>query len=441
MEPRLSALFPAHFREIEARAQDALARVGFDAMVVHSGSHRPRSSFDDQDWPLRVVPTFLHFLPWSAPDAFLVVHQTGPSRLGYVHTESFWELSEEPDLTPFHGLLEPRRLGDREAMRALLPAGRAAFVGEDHAVAHALGFTELNPKPLVDGLEDARVSKTAFELEALREASLRAARGHRAAEQAFLAGERSELALHLEYLRASGQDAFDTPYQNIVALGDAGAILHYVSYRTTPKREAGSFLLDAGATCLGRHSDITRTHAARTDARSSEFADLVAGMERLQRELVAAIRVGDRFERLHDESHERLAELLIESELARPGVSREALVASRVTRAFYPHGLGHSLGVQVHDVACRRTPPAEWNPFLRNTSIIAPGQVFTMEPGLYFIESLLGPLRSGPHAGLVNWPKVEALSPMGGIRIEDDVAVGASGVENLTRDAFQALSP
>lgn len=62
MESELRALYPAHFREIETRARLALSQSGFDALVLHSGSFKPRSSFDDQEWPLRTVPTFQHFL-------------------------------------------------------------------------------------------------------------------------------------------------------------------------------------------------------------------------------------------------------------------------------------------------------------------------------------------------------------------------------------------
>ena len=63
------------------------------------------------------------------------------------------------------------------------------------------------------------------------------------------------------------------------------------------------------------------------------------------------------------------------------------------------------------------------------------GQVFTIEPGLYFIDSLLEPLRQGEQGKRVNWNKVEALRPYGGIRIEDNVVLHANGVENLTRQA------
>jgi Xaa-Pro dipeptidase len=107
-----------------------------------------------------------------------------------------------------------------------------------------------------------------------------------------------------------------------------------------------------------------------------------------------------------------------------------------VTRAFFPHGLGHSLGLQTHDVGCGLRPPRGDNPFLRNTSDVAVGQVFTIEPGVYFIEALLGPLRTSVAAGLVDWSLVEALAPLGGVRIEDDLHVvgGAPAARNLTRE-------
>lgn len=67
--------------------------------------------------------------------------------------------------------------------------------------------------------------------------------------------------------------------------------------------------------------------------------------------------------------------------------------------------------------------------------MIEVGQVFTIEPGLYFIDSLLEPLRQGEQGKRVNWNKVEVLRPYGGIRIEDNVVLHANGVENLTRQA------
>jgi Xaa-Pro dipeptidase len=117
-----------------------------------------------------------------------------------------------------------------------------------------------------------------------------------------------------------------------------------------------------------------------------------------------------------------------------------------LTRAFLPHGLGHLLGLQFHDVGGLQTnrsgasaqPPAEY-PSLRLTRTVAVDQVFTIEPGIYFIPMLLERLRAGPDAALLNSPLIERLMPFGGIRIEDNVVVTANGVRNLTREAFARI--
>jgi Xaa-Pro dipeptidase len=72
------------------------------------------------------------------------------------------------------------------------------------------------------------------------------------------------------------------------------------------------------------------------------------------------------------------------------------------------------------------------------TRRLEPGFVVTVEPGIYFIPSLLAKLRAGPFAGHVDWNLVDTLLPCGGVRIEDDVHVTADGQENLTRPAFAA---
>jgi Xaa-Pro dipeptidase len=117
-------------------------------------------------------------------------------------------------------------------------------------------------------------------------------------------------------------------------------------------------------------------------------------------------------------------------------LSDEAIDAKGISRAFYPHGLGHSLGLQTHDVGCAVIKPRADNPFLRNTSVIERDQVFTIEPGVYFIESLLRPLREGEHAKHIDWALVDALAPLGGVRIEDDILVLPSSIRNFTREVL-----
>ena len=94
----------------------------------------------------------------------------------------------------------------------------------------------------------------------------------------------------------------------------------------------------------------------------------------------------------------------------------------------------------MHDVGGRQktpeggtVPPPREFPYLRTTRKIEEGQVFTIEPGLYFIEMLLRPHRIGATKDLFDWKLVDRLAPHGGIRVEDDVLVTRDGHRNLTR--------
>jgi Xaa-Pro dipeptidase len=114
-----------------------------------------------------------------------------------------------------------------------------------------------------------------------------------------------------------------------------------------------------------------------------------------------------------------------------------------VTRVFFPHGIGHLLGLQVHDVGGvmadvaghERSRPAG-HPTLRLTRMLEPGVVVTVEPGIYMIDSLLAAAHADARRAHINWPMVEQLRPFGGIRIEDNVAATDGAPENMTRNAF-----
>lgn len=429
-----SKLHREHLAELERRYARALADNGYDGVVIHSGMPKPRTDFDDQLWALRPTPAFQHWLPLAQADCALLIRPAQRPRLVWTQPPNFWEKPPAPESDYWLAQLDIIVVEEAADARAHLhPSGKLAFVGEEARRAATWGIGDVNPPSLVKALDRARVHKTPYELAAIDEANRIAAVGHRAVRDAFVAGDKSELELHLLYLAATLQDDPETPYKNIVALGENAATLHHISYRKQARsRAAESLLLDAGATCNGYCSDVTRTYVKGAGATADAFAELLARTEAMQQRLCAAVVAGKPYETLHEEAHREVAEILVGVGIAKVGA--EEVVAGGISRALFPHGLGHSLGLTCHDVGCAEVKPKPNNPFLRNTSTISVDQVFTIEPGIYFIDMLLGPLRHGAHAARIDWTVVDALAPLGGIRIEDDVQVVQGGVRNFTRD-------
>ena len=154
---------------------------------------------------------------------------------------------------------------------------------------------------------------------------------------------------------------------------------------------------------------------------------------------VKGLKPGLPYADLHVATYQEIAQVLVAFDFI--NVSAGTAIDSGIVSAFFPHGLGHHLGLQVHDVggfmADERgthinTPEA--HPFLRTSKIIEAEQVFTIEPGLYFIDSLLQNLKESANSDQVNWQKVDEMRPFGGIRIEDNIIVHQSYNENMTRD-------
>ncbi len=424
--------YPQHVDYLQRATEAALAEHEFEALVLCSGAPQSKNRFDDQSWPLSPTPAYAHWCPLAEPDAFVVVRPGRRPTLVRTIVDDFWETTPPPETDHFWSYFDVVTVGAGHA-GDVLPGGRVAVVTRDPGAAPP---GDVNPAALVGALDLIRTRKTPYEIECLAEATRRAVRGHRAIEARFRTEPASELELHLTYLSASQQDDPGTPYKNIVALGAHSAVLHYVAYERVPVASDTSMLVDAGARCQSYGSDITRTYVRGTGAPARRFGDLVARIDRLQRDVCEQIRPGLAYEDLHDQSHRLLADALLELGICK-GSSAE-LVDRGVTRALFPHGLGHSLGVVTHDVGMKPRPPRPENKFLRNTSAIEVGQVFTIEPGVYVIDALLAPLRDDDRAPLVDWRAIDELRPFGGVRIEDNVVVETRGIRNLTREAFSA---
>lgn len=433
----MNALYAAHLAVQRRRTDEALAATGFDALAIYAGGLRMQF-LDDQPYPFKCNPHFKVWTPLAeAADCWIVYRPSQPLQLVFLQPLDYWYKPPETpsDFWTAHFQIDVIRAApEAKAHVAALP--RCAFIGEWQDEFADWGFADRNPSALLQRLHYARASKTDYELECIRRASQTAARAHRAAEVAFSSGG-SEYEIHMAYLRASRQTENELPYPNIVALNRNAAVLHYQNQERTAPAELRSFLIDAGAQFNGYAADVTRTYSGDRD----DFAAMIGAINQLQLELCSQVRPGVDYAAIHLDAHRRIGKVLRDFDVIT--VSAEEAAAGGLTSVFFPHGIGHLLGLQVHDVAGFSVTPdgkqkarPQGHPYLRLTRTLEPGFVVTIEPGLYFIDALLQQARSSPHAAHINWQQVERFKPYGGIRVEDNVACTKAEPENLTRLAF-----
>ena len=439
-ERELAALYPEHIQTLMARHDAALVRAGASHAVIFSGAPLP-VFLDDYDYPFKANPHFVSWLPLVRHPFCYIVYTPGHRpKLIYFQEKDYWHVmpsdpdgfwTSQFDIDTVHTLEDVARHLPEDCDNCVL-------IGEINDEAHAFGIERINPGTAINMLHYNRSVKTGYELECMRAASRRGVKGHLAAERAFHSGK-SEFDIHLAYCRAVGHAEYELPYGNIIALNENGAVLHYQHQSTEKPEEHRSFLIDAGARFNGYASDITRTYSRNED----EFASLIERFESLQLELVSEVRAGVEFSDLHLSCHLKIAKFLDETGIARG--DSDDLIESGVTSAFYPHGLGHLLGIQVHDVGGHLgddtgtlIDPPSGHPFLRLTRQLEVDQVLTIEPGLYVIDMLIENLQGTAGYDMIDQKMLDWLRPYGGIRIEDNVRVLADGCENFTRDAFAA---
>lgn len=431
------SLYREHLATLIERADQALAAANFDHLVIASGIEKYRF-LDDMPYPFKTNPQFKHWLPLTRHPHSWIIHTPGkkPS-LVYYQPDDYWHVPPSAPEGDWVEHFDIHIIDNPQAAAKLLPQGKSAIIGEADA---AIGeFTPNNPGAVIHHLHFHRAFKTAYELNLMRKAQRKAVSGHIAARAAFKAGE-SEAGINLAYLKAAGHTDSDVPYNNIVGLNENGATLHY-QYKSFEKPEQHlSLLIDAGAEHDGYASDITRTWS-NGDTR---FSDLVNAVDREQQALAGKVKNSVDYRDLHLECHLRLASVLKTLDIV--DMDTSSMMEAGVTATFFPHGLGHPIGLQVHDVAGfaadesgAMIPKPNGHPYLRMTRTLAPGMVVTVEPGIYFIPSLLAKLKQSKHASLVNWRNVEHLSRFGGVRIEDEVHCTQAAPENLTRDAFNGI--
>ena len=429
----LSKLFREHTAKMTATAHKTLAETGFDALVLGAGSQMVYYA-DDMEPPFKSNPHFASFCPLRGPHHAIVVKAGAKPRLIRWAPKDYWY-----ERAPFAADFWTDEFDIDEADTAegvftkIGSLSRAVFVGDDEARAKAAGFAT-NPTDVVKRLDWDRAIKTPYEVECLSRASVAGAKGHLAAQAAFHAGE-SELAIHHAFLRGAGTSEDLLPYPTIVCLDAKAAILHYHAKRATGSGRL--LLLDAGASDHGYGSDITRTTVAKDV--NPRFKVLASALNALQLRLCDLAKAGESYVSIHLAAHRGIGELLIEQGVLK--CSLDEAIEKRYTSVFFPHGVGHHLGIQVHDIGGHQKareggvlPPPDGHPYLRNTRVMEVGHVFTIEPGIYFVPMLLGPHRVGESKAAFDWAVIDTLAPYGGIRVEDNVVVTQKGHRNLTRE-------
>ena len=436
----LSPSYNAHLETLSDRTARALERGGFDHLVIPAGLP-PTLFLDDRECHFHVNPHFKHWLPVTqAPGSWLVITPGSKPKLIYLQPHDYWHVVPDAPTGYWVEHFDIHVIRRADDARALLPANasRCAIIGE--AGWGLDGVVPNNPAAVIEYLHYQRSYKTAYELSLMRVASLLGARGHVAAERAFRDGK-SEFGIHMDYLRAVGQTDKQLPYNNIIGLNEHGAVLHYMELTNQVPLQSRSMLIDAGASWQGYASDITRSHAA---ADADDFKELIGAVDDAQLGFCAMVKPGQDYADLHVHAHHVLAGVLNDFGFLK--MSPESAVESGVTATFFPHGLGHPIGLQVHDVAGFHAndrgdtiarPPG--HPYLRFTRKLEAGMVCTIEPGIYFIDMLLAELKTRPEGRDVDWTRVDSFRKYGGVRIEDDVVCTDGEPENMTREAFARI--
>lgn len=305
----------------------------------------------------------------------------------------------------------------------------------------------LDTKQLMPAMDAARGVKDEYEIRMIRQANKVSALAHRSIlENIKKMKNESEIeGLFLDTCISHG--ARNQAYQIIAASGPNAAVLHYDRNNESLCRKP-LVCLDAGAEWNCYASDVTRTFPLFGQWPSQYVKDIYQLVERMQEECIKRIRRGTRFLSLHDLAHEIAIDGLLALGVFKNGTHSE-IRASGASKVFFPHGLGHHVGLEVHDVSessIMALHPAldhaQYGPVLNPSISLSPctlsaplleeGMVVTVEPGIYFSPLALANARKQPYARYVDFEISEKYVHIGGVRIEDDILVTANGYENLT---------
>jgi Xaa-Pro dipeptidase len=286
---------------------------------------------------------------------------------------------------------------------------------------------------LQDAITYCRCIKTDGELEKMREAARINNIAHLEVMKSIRPGMHEYEAKAIFDHQQQKNGLLQPAYNGIHAGGTNSAILHYVE-NNQPIRDGDLYLVDAGYEKDGYASDVTRTYPVNGRFTGDQAAIYQIALDALNKS-IENVKPGVKMEDLH-----LGACRIILHGLKKIGVVKgdiDEMMEQNIFALFFPHGLGHFLGLDTHDVGGypkgveRIDRPGI--KFLRVRRELLPGMVITIEPGVYFIPALLKPaLENSEQSKYLNADKIESLMEFGGIRIEDNLIITEDGAENMT---------
>lgn len=312
---------------------------------------------------------------------------------------------------------------------------KSTILAIPHQVSDHINFptsTSTDWSLLKPAIEYCRVVKDSFEVALIRHANDISSHAHTEVMRMARAA-RNERELMGTFVGACIRNGGrEQAYGCICASGTNAATLHYV-HNDLALSENLNLLIDAGCEYKCYCSDITRTYPLRGtfSKESRQIYDIVDAMQTACMEM---LRAEVRWEDVHARAHEIAIDGLRRIGILKGGDKKE-IFDSRVSTVFFPHGLGHYLGMDTHDCG-GNADYEDKDPmfrYLRKRGRVPAGAVITVEPGVYFCRFIVEPaLKDEKYARFIDKDVLERYWDVGGVRIEDDVLVMEEGCENLT---------
>lgn len=283
-------------------------------------------------------------------------------------------------------------------------------------------------------ITECRVIKSSIEIEIMRYVNKVSSEAHKKVMKACRPGmmEYQLESLFLHEIYTEGGCRF-CAYTCICGTGKSGATLHY-GQNCKLIRDGDMVLLDMGGEYNGYVADISRSYPANGKFTQDQI-DIYESVLAAQNAVMDKIKPGVSWPELH-----RLSERVILEQLKSRGFLQgnvDDMVKCHLASVFMPHGLGHLMGMDVHDVGgypngTERSSEPGLNR-LRTNRVLKSGMVLTVEPGIYFVDALLNAALVDPvQSAFLVKEKIARFRNFGGVRLEDDIVVTETGMENLT---------